>query len=164
VGNERAPQEKLPLAEAVTGIEELPFTALSKADTKLEGTFSQPSFSVSVANLTGGKNAGTAPGPIYNYSVAYAPNGDVLTANDAVNGNWTYAYDAFNRLLTATSSNTGLGCSWVYDRFGNRLQQNTYQGSCGGPQYTSSGGNNRMDGYPYDAAGNLLNDGSNNYS
>jgi RHS repeat-associated protein len=134
------------------------------ASTNQPGTFSQPSFSVSVANLTGGKNAGTAPGTIYNYNVAYAANGDVLTANDAVNGNWTYAYDAFNRLLTAVSSNTGLGCSWVYDRFGNRLQQNPYNGSCGAPQYTSSGGNNRMDGYSYDAAGNLLNDGNHSYA
>ena len=132
------------------------------ASTNLPGTVSQPSFSVSVANLTSGKNAGTAPGTIYNYSVAYAPNGDVLTANDAANGNWTYAYDAFNRLLTAASSNTGLGCDWVYDRFGNRLQQNPYNGSCGTPQYTSSGGNNRMDGYSYDAAGNLTTDSNNN--
>jgi RHS repeat-associated protein len=140
------------------------YALTSGSSTNQPGTFSQPSFSVSVANLTGGKNAGTAPGTIYNYNVAYAPNGDVLSGNDTVNGTWTYAYDAFNRLLTAASSNTGLGCSWVYDRFGNRLQQNPYNGSCGGPQYTSSGGNNRMDGYSYDAAGNLLNDGSNNYS
>jgi RHS repeat-associated protein len=130
--------------------------------TNLPGTFSQRSFSVSVANLSGGRNAGTAPGTIYNYSVAYAANGDVLSGNDTVNGNWTYAYDAFNRLLTAASSNTGLGCSWVYDRFGNRLQQNPYNGSCGAPQYTSSGGNNRMDGYSYDAAGNLTTDSNNN--
>jgi RHS repeat-associated protein len=138
------------------------YALTSGSSTNQPGTFSQPSFSVSVANLTSGKNAGTAPGTIYNYSVAYAPNGDVLTANDAANGNWTYAYDAFNRLLTAASSNTGLGCDWVYDRFGNRLQQNPYNGSCGTPQYTSSGGNNRMDGYSYDAAGNLTTDSNNN--
>jgi RHS repeat-associated protein len=59
--------------------------------------------------------------------------------------------------------------SWwtVYDdRFGNRWQQNgpnsfiaTFTGNIpGNPQ-----NNNRMDGYSYDAAGNLLNDGSHTY-
>jgi hypothetical protein len=29
-------------------------------------------------------------------SGGYAPNGDILAANDSVNGNWTYGYDASN--------------------------------------------------------------------
>ena len=62
--------------------------------------------------------------------LGFAPNGDVVAANDWINGNWTYAYDAFNRLST---SYCGTNCPWsviasgfnyLYDRFGNRWQQN----------------------------------------
>jgi phage tail sheath gpL-like len=38
------------------------YALTSGSSTNQPGTFSQPSFSVSVANLTGGKNAGTASG------------------------------------------------------------------------------------------------------
>jgi RHS repeat-associated protein len=49
----------------------------------------------------------------------------------------------------------------VYDRYGNRWQQNPYTGTCGSDQrtYTMNGANtnnNRMDGASYDALGNLL--------
>ena len=45
--------------------------------------------------------------PIYSYSLTFAPNENVLTANDSVNGNWNYSYDQFNRLVCASlSSNT----------------------------------------------------------
>lgn len=58
-----------------------------------------------------------------------------MSSNDAINGSWVYTYDDFNRL--ATSSVTGayqndLGpasYSYVYDRFGNRWQQNVTSGS-----------------------------------
>jgi len=70
--------------------------------------------------LTGGTNDNV-------YSLAmtsYAPNGDVLAANDSVNGNWTYSYDAFNR-LTGSNQNSGQSIySYVYDAYGNRWQQN----------------------------------------
>jgi len=46
---------------------------------------------------------------------------------------------------------TGMGCSWDYDRYGNRWHQNTYNGSCTTPMFTFSGNNNRIDGYGYDA-------------
>jgi len=45
--------------------------------------------------------------PIYNYSLSFAPNSNILTANDSVNGNWNYSYDQFNRLICASvSANT----------------------------------------------------------
>jgi RHS repeat-associated protein len=50
--------------------------------------------------------------------------------------------------------------SHTYDRFGNRLNQT-------GPitfDATFTGNNNRLDGYSYDSAGNLLNDGFSTYS
>ncbi len=105
---------------------------------------------------------------IYSLSLAHSPNGDVTVANDSANGNWTYGYDAFNRLVCANLSNGTCAAptngqptyNYVYDRFGNRWQQN-------GPHtmlLTFSGSNNRMDGYSYDAAGNLLNDGTHSYT
>jgi len=91
----------------------------------------------------------------------YAGNGNILAANDSVNGNWSYTYDDFNRLSTAAKNGVGT-YSWAYDRFGNRWQQNL-NGSAQWNQ-TFSGGNNRMDGWSYDAAGNLRNDGIHSYS
>ncbi len=93
-----------------------------------------------------------APGaPVYTLTMGYEPNGDILSANDSANGNWTYGYDDFNRLLSA---NNGQAYSYDYDRFGNRWHQN-------GPNsmmLTFSGNNNRIDaasGYSYDAAGDV---------
>lgn len=105
----------------------------------------------------------------YGFSLTFAPNGNVLTSNDTVNGNWTYAYDAFNRLtcsnLTtngtcATPTNGTRTFSYVYDRFGNRWQQNGPAGFIAtftGNNQASPVNNNRMDG-SWDVAGNVLND------
>jgi RHS repeat-associated protein len=100
-------------------------------------------------------------GSLYTLTIptnGYAPNSDILLANDSVNGNWTYGYDAFNRLVSANA--TAQPYTYAYDRFGNRWQQN-------GPHSSSlsfGGNNNRMDTYSYDAAGNLLYDGTTNYT
>jgi RHS repeat-associated protein len=98
----------------------------------------------------------------YRFTTGYAPNSDVVSSTDTVNGNWTYTYDDLNRLSTGVANN-GEGCSWDYDRYGNRLHQNAQSGSCTTSQYSFSGNNNRIDGDGYDAAGNLLNDGFHTY-
>ena len=80
----------------------------------------------------------------------------------------TYTYDGVNRLWTMSSPSdpsgcrTGLPCD-LYDAWGDRTDQTTTGGSCGNFHATFAQGNNRMDGYSYDAAGNLLNDGSHSY-
>jgi len=70
--------------------------------------------------------------------------------------------------LIGSNKNSGQSVfSYVYDRFGNRWQQNgsqsfiaTFTGNNpGNPQ-----NNNRMDGYSYDAAGNMTSDGNNVYT
>jgi len=114
--------------------------------------------------------------PVYSYSLTFAPNSNVLTANDSVNGNWNYSYDQFNRLVCASlSSNTACAMpptgtptyTYVYDRFGNRWQQDSPAGNIytSSFTFTGNGGNNtnRMDGYSYDSAGNLLFDGTHHY-
>jgi len=80
--------------------------------------------------------------------------------DDSANGNWTYTYDDFDRLIGANQNSGQAVYSYAYDRFTNRWQQN-------GPHtmlLTFSGANNRMDGYSYDADGNVLNDGVHSYA
>jgi len=93
---------------------------------------------------------------------------------DSVMGFWTYTYDDFNRLTSRTATagvDNGLTLGWTYDRYGNRWAQNaTGSGNASAvqPQLTFYGSNgvvtNRIDGWSYNAAGNLLNDQINNYT
>lgn len=105
--------------------------------------------------------------PTYSFSLTFAPNSNVLASIDSVNGSWTYSYDPFNR-LTGSNQNSGAAVySYAYDRFGNRWQQNgpqTFYANFTGNNPASPNNNNRMDGYSYDAAGNLLNDGVHAYT
>jgi RHS repeat-associated protein len=111
--------------------------------------------------------------------VTYAPDGAILSTKDSVNGNWTYTYDDFARLTTSNNSAPSQGFSYVYDQYGNRWQQNLTAGSGGtsiltfsnnssagtnGNCYHAAGVTNQPDGYCYDAAGNLLNDGTHSYT
>jgi RHS repeat-associated protein len=116
--------------------------------------------------------ASIADGSNYSLTIpssgGYAPNSNILAANDSANLNWVYSYDDFNRLIcsnlatngTCASPTSGLATyTYDYDRYGNRWHQN---GSLS-MQLSFSGNNNRMDGHTYDAAGNLSNDGSHSY-
>jgi RHS repeat-associated protein len=82
----------------------------------------------------------------------------------------TYTYDRLNRLSSLSSSGDTSGCyglNWTYDPWGNRTGQTTTPGtggSCPNFNATFSQNTNRMDTYSYDAAGNLLNDGTNSYT
>jgi RHS repeat-associated protein len=111
----------------------------------------------------------TAPQTVYTFNMlpatgsGFAPNGNILYASDSANGIWTYSYDDLNRLKTGVSTN-GQGCSWEYDRYGNRWHQNAAGGSCFSSQLSFTGTSNRPDGYSYDAAGNLLNDLTHGYT
>ena len=89
----------------------------------------------------------------YSFGLSYAPNGNISSANDSQNGNWSYTYDPFNRLKTA--SQTGQGFQWDYDRYGNRWRQTVTQGSGGQSSLSFTGSNNHVDGETYDAAGNV---------
>jgi hypothetical protein len=40
----------------------------------------------------------------YSLGLTYYGNGNIHTANDSVNGNWTYGYDNVNRLSTASKT------------------------------------------------------------
>jgi RHS repeat-associated protein len=94
----------------------------------------------------------------------YSGNGDVITSQDFVNGNWSYKYDDLNHLVWANATAgpwAGDTMTWSYDRYGNRWTQ-TLTGTTG-QSLSFTLGNNRINGYGYDADGNLLNDGTNGY-
>jgi YD repeat-containing protein len=87
-----------------------------------------------------------------------AGNGTVTGGTDSVNGNWVYAYDQFNRLASSGKSTSPVqGFSYVYDRYGNRWQQNVTAGSGPAPQYLFDNTTNRINGsgISYDALGNV---------
>ena len=100
----------------------------------------------------------------YSFSAGYANDGVVLSAGDTVNGNWTYTYDAFNRLATSSETNPTTVFNYQYDDLGNRWQQNRTAGS--GPTWLwTFDTNNHLAAYAtYDSAGNVIADSSNTYT
>jgi len=105
--------------------------------------------------------AKTTTGPvIYSEALTYYPDGNPQTVTDPVNGNWSYNYDTLNRLSTGVSTNTGQGCQFTYDPFGNRKTSAPYQGTCTSPHFGFIlSATNHIDGYCYDGAGNLVDSG-----
>jgi RHS repeat-associated protein len=120
---------------------------------------------------------GSAFDKLYDMKIGYAPNSDVISANDCpggtivagcINGSWTYGYDALNRLSSSSQTNSTasygiVSYTYAFDRFGNRLQQNVTAGSGWQSTLGFTGNYNHIDTYSYDAAGNLLNDGTTSY-
>src|SRR5581483_11714172 len=134
------------------------------ASSQSSAGFNPPSFTTSPSGstLTGGTGA---PGTLYSFGLGYGQgNSNVTSANDSVNGNWVFTYDYLNRLSTSNQNNGQQAFSYTYDRYGKRLRQTVTAGSGGNLNLSYSGNNNRMDGYSYDAAGNLLSDGLHTYT
>jgi RHS repeat-associated protein len=141
---------------------------ISPAVTSTAG-FAPPSFSIAAPGfMTGGVTPGKIP--LYTLALSHLPNGDIDTASDS-NGNWQYTYDDFNRLTSSVRSGTDL-LLYMYDRFGNRWQETRNGTAVSSLSFTAK---NRVDnGSPtcsnntipfcYDAAGNLMNDGTNRYT
>jgi RHS repeat-associated protein len=106
----------------------------------------------------------------YNYSVSWAPPPFITSSTDSENGNWSYTYDAYNRLNcawqgSACSSAGTLALSWTYDEYGNRWQQNLLAGTGYHDIYSFNVSNhNTTAGFTYDIAGNLVNDTFHTYS
>jgi RHS repeat-associated protein len=131
------------------------------------GLFSSPSFTGTSATLSGGTDPVLSPGTIYSYAIpsppaanaGYAGNGNLLSYTDSINGQWTAHYDTLNRLSTATVAGTSPATlAWSYDAFGNRKSQTP-----GGTTYSYPAANNRVSTFPYDASGDVLDDGRNQY-
>ncbi len=118
---------------------------------------------------------GPSGSPVYSLAVGYA-YGNVASANDSINGNWSsFQYDDFNRLKSSWCSancpdgTNAEGYTNTYDEFGNRWTQSLASGS--GPGFTFSyhfDRNNHLTptsctngagNFCYDGAGNLHYDG-----
>jgi len=154
--------------------------------------FGQPSFlnpAVS-GTLAGGANQNTAGSAIYSFTVpsgGYDGTGNLLNYTDSVMGTWDFSYDTLNRLAGASqsqSANQPLYYCWGYDPFGNRKLQASSSVAFTSGSPTCSGGNlptiwanyntiannnqfvntsQATGGVAYDAAGNVLSDGVNQY-
>ena len=116
--------------------------------------------------LSGGQDQTGTETAIYSFSLGHALDGQITSASDSVNGNWSYTYDDFNRLHTATetdsNSNVLSSLSWDYDRYGNRWHQNNTGGIGLTHQLTFNIANNQTTtNLVYDVAGNILNDTNN---
>ncbi len=116
-------------------------------------------------------SASSSNGTALSLSYTYFANGNVnVETNGRDNGrSVTYAYDALNRVSTATSQATsGSDCwgqSFGYDRYANLTTANVTQ--CTAPMLSLSvNANNQItnSGFNYDAAGDLTGDGSYTYT
>ncbi len=89
-------------------------------------------------------------------------NGMIQQIRDQVNSSYseTYSYDNLYRLVQAETS--VWTASWAYDRSGNRLSQTT-TGVSYSETLSISATSNRVNGWTYDAAGNVTNDGVHTY-
>jgi RHS repeat-associated protein len=129
---------------------------------------------------TPGRIAYTPPPPgttDYSYTITptggpsgYAPNGNLLSYTDWVNGTWSFGtsgYDSLNRLVGGSSGSgpfQGLQMSWSYDSFGNRTSENLGGISSTTAQYNA---NNQVTGgsigYDPTGSGNVTYDNANQY-
>jgi RHS repeat-associated protein len=109
-----------------------------------------------------GRTSSLTDGSVYNYSLTYMPDSNIQESWDNVNA-WgaIYTFDDFSRVATYTAP--GIAYNYKYDRYGNRLQQNITTGTGPAPNYTFDA-NNHLITFSYDAAGNLLNDGTHSYT
>jgi RHS repeat-associated protein len=132
---------------------------LSASSSSVVNSFSVacPGFSsCTSASLTGGGS------PAYSFNLTPAPDGQITSANDLVNGNWAFTYDPFNRLLSSNKNSGQQTFTYAYDLAGNRWQQNAPQGGPA-PQYMFDNNNHfNGSGISYDAAGNVKTDGLGN--
>jgi YD repeat-containing protein len=94
---------------------------------------------------------------------AYYSGDRIWGSDDAILGHIDYSYDEFNRLLGSNHTTNGQAFSYSYDRYGNRLSQTATQGGGPQPSFSFDVSSNRLSGFSYDAAGNVLSDGIHSY-
>lgn len=106
----------------------------------------------------------------YRFSLQWKGDQLVNSADSVLGQSSNYVYDDFNRLtartVTAATSGPVQNLQWDYDRYGNRWHQTLVAGTGSAPQpsLSFSQTNNQIAGIVYDAAGEVINDGSHAYS
>jgi len=96
----------------------------------------------------------------YFYGTSGSDNGDVLTISNVKDSTRSqhFTYDGLNRLITAGDA-SHWGNSYVYDAWGN-LYQKTDAAPAGENMIAVPDNNNHLSTMAYDAAGNVIGDGS----
>ena len=99
----------------------------------------------------------------YNYNDASRGNGNngnviAITDNLTASHNQAFNYDDLNRIASGSQADGAFSQTFSYDPWGNLTQSGTWSFQ---QPYT---GNNRLQNYSYDGAGDLLNDGFHNYT
>jgi len=100
---------------------------------------------------------------LYGNSLAYTGAKVNWRCDTAVNSCNGFQYDEFGRLSGMQDANGASSFSYVYDRYGNRWQQNAQQGGPS-PSITFNQAVNQIFGATYDAAGNIVADGTHGYT
>lgn len=108
-------------------------------------------------------------GSLYYWAVLNTVGNQVKSMADSTVGEGsTENYDEFGRLSSQNYSYGWMTTSvnYVYDRYGNRWQQNITQGSGPAPvrNFDTSTNHITSTGYDYDAVGNVISDGFHSYS
>lgn len=155
--------------------------SVSATDTNTSN-FSSASFSASASGMT----VGSTSEDVYKYTLSYDAVSNVESLTDSIAGNWNfniassvggYGYDTLNRLVAGQATSgpyNGQYSCWTYDAFGNRTMEaisgtacNSSPASTTWASFNSSNqitGTNLMTGGDYyDAAGDVTNDGRNQY-
>lgn len=147
--------------------------------------FPSPSFAAIATGMVDGTGARNGNGVLYGYVVppgGYAPNGDIIAHSDSVTGDFGMIYDDLDRLIvakavsnvTAQSNYPGYFNCFAYDAYGNRLSEAMSTTGCQSSPPKDSWANynaannqmqspNSMGAVQYDASGNMLKDGRNQY-
>ncbi|MBI5280355.1 MAG: RHS repeat-associated core domain-containing protein [Candidatus Solibacter usitatus] len=109
-------------------------------------------------NVLGQMTRQTGAGADVEYRFSSTANdGRLWQRKDWISGEEvSYAYDELGRLISAATTGPEWGLAWVYDGFGNRLQQNVTKGSGYSVQMTVNAANNRLSGtgFVFDSNGN----------
>lgn len=103
------------------------------------------------------------------YNAGSSDNGKVASWSAVGNQTFsrTYGYDALNRIQSMSDSATGQSCkglSWTIDAWGNLTAETPTAGTCYNFLVAVGTNNQLQSGYQYDAAGNMIYDGSHHYS
>lgn len=102
----------------------------------------------------------------YGNTITFQGTRALSECDTVLNNCATFGYDDLNRLASmSVTSGTQQNFSYVYDRYGNRWQQNITAGTGPSPQLSFNTANNQATnaGIQYDAAGNLVNDSTHSY-
>jgi RHS repeat-associated protein len=134
--------------------------------------FDTPGRLVSVNAVHNGTTVYGLSGPASNNTqISFAPNGNLLGTNDFINGNWTYTYDALDRLNTANKTGTSISYNnsspaVTVDRNANLWTQYINGNPAPGLSFDQTKNQITGSSTTYDAAGNMRtwNDGGSTHT